>query len=89
VASLRGLNYSRKPRQWTLESFADLFKNFGNLKHKIRELDPSLERCTKIARELEQAFAPYTMLYNEMKQKKKQLPITLFFRKNINISPLC
>jgi hypothetical protein len=32
----------------------------------------------KIARELEQAFAPYTMLFNEMKQKKKQFPITLF-----------
>jgi hypothetical protein len=75
------LNYLRKPRHWTLEPFADLFKDFRNLGHKIRELDPSMERSTKIARELEQAFALYTMLYNEMKQKKKQLPITLFFRK--------
>jgi hypothetical protein len=61
--------------QWTLESLQIY------LKHKIRELDPSMERSTKIVRELEQPFAPYTMLYNEMKQKKKQLPITLFFRK--------
>jgi hypothetical protein len=30
-------------------------------------------------RELEQTFAPYTMLNNEMKQKEKQLPVTLFF----------
>jgi hypothetical protein len=75
------LNYSRKPRQWTLESFADLFNNFRNVKHKIRELDLSVERSTKIARELEKAFAPYTMLYNEIKQKYKQLPVTLFFRK--------
>jgi DNA repair exonuclease SbcCD ATPase subunit len=74
--------------QWMLESFEDLFKYFRNLKHKIRELDPSVERRRKIARELEQAFESYTMLYNEMKQKKKkerkekkQLPITLFFRK--------
>jgi hypothetical protein len=43
-------------------------------------------RSTEIARELEQAFASYTMLYNEMKQKKKQPPI---FVKKINISPLC
>jgi hypothetical protein len=55
--------------QWTLESFADLFKDFRNLKHKIRELGPSVERGMKISRELEQAFAPCTMLYNEMKQK--------------------
>jgi hypothetical protein len=67
--------------QWTLESFADLFRDFRNLKHKIRELDPSMERSTKIARELERAFAPYAMLYNGMKSRKKQLPLTLFFRK--------
>jgi H2-forming N5,N10-methylenetetrahydromethanopterin dehydrogenase-like enzyme len=67
--------------QWMLESFADLFKDFRNLKHKICELDPSVERSTKIAQELEQAFAPYTMLYNEMKQKKKQLHVTVFFCK--------
>jgi response regulator of citrate/malate metabolism len=47
--------------QWMLESFVDLFKDFRNLKHKIRELDPSMERSTEIARELEQSFAPYTM----------------------------
>jgi hypothetical protein len=40
-----------------------------------------MERNTKKAQELEQEFVPYTMVYNEMKQKKKQLPITLFFRK--------
>jgi hypothetical protein len=63
------------------QSFEDLSKDFRNLKHKIRELDPSMERSMKIARELEQALVPYTMLYNEMKPKKKkkqQLPITLF-----------
>jgi hypothetical protein len=54
--------------QWKLESFADLFKDSRNLKHKIRELDPSMERSRKIARGFEQAFAPYTTLYNEMKQ---------------------
>jgi predicted RNase H-like nuclease (RuvC/YqgF family) len=57
-------------KQWTLESFADLFKDFRNLKHKIRELDLSMERSTNIGRELEQAFAPYTMLYNEMNKKR-------------------
>jgi hypothetical protein len=57
--------------QWTPESFANLFEDFRNLKHRIRESDPSLERSMKIARELEQAFAPYTTLYNEMKQEKK------------------
>jgi hypothetical protein len=61
----------------------DLFKDFRNLKHNIRELDPSMERSTKIARELEQAFVPYAMLCNEMKQRKKQLPITLFFVKKL------
>jgi hypothetical protein len=35
--------------QWTLESFVDLFKDFRNLNHKIRELDPSMERSMKIA----------------------------------------
>jgi hypothetical protein len=59
----------------------DLFKDFRNLKHKIREEDPSMERSTKIARELGQAFAPYTMVNNEMKHKK-QLPVTLFSHKN-------
>jgi hypothetical protein len=70
--------------QWALESFADLFKDLINLKHKIRELHPSVERNMKIARELEHAFAPYTMLYNEIKQKKKkkkQLPIKMFLLK--------
>jgi hypothetical protein len=67
--------------QWTLESFADLFKDFRNLKDKIRELDRSMEGSMKISRELEQAFALFAMLYNEMKQKKQQPPITLFFHK--------
>jgi DNA repair exonuclease SbcCD ATPase subunit len=75
--------------QWTLEYFADLFKDFRNLKHKIRELDRSMKRSMKTAQELEQAFAPYTMLYNGMTQKKKPLPITLLFVKKRNISPLC
>jgi hypothetical protein len=56
--------------QWTLEYFADLFKDFRNLKHKIRELDPSMEKSTEIVRELEQEFAPYTMLCNEIKPKR-------------------
>jgi hypothetical protein len=75
--------------QWTLKSFADLFKDFRNSKHKIRELDPSMEMSMTISRELEQEFAPYTMLYNEMNEKKKQLPMILFFHKKVNISPLC
>jgi hypothetical protein len=52
------------------KSSAYLFKDFRNSKHKIRELDPSMEMSTKISRELEEAFAPYTKLYNEMKQKR-------------------
>jgi alpha-beta hydrolase superfamily lysophospholipase len=56
--SLRGFSYSRKARRWTLESFADLFEDFRNLKHKIRELDPSMESGMKIPRELVQEFAP-------------------------------
>jgi hypothetical protein len=81
--SLRSLNYLRKPHQWTLEFFADLFKDFRNLKHKIREFDSSLERSTKIAPELEQAFVPYTMLYNGMKQKKETAPYnSVFCRKD-------
>jgi hypothetical protein len=39
--------------QWMLESFVDLFKDFRNLRHKIHELDPSMERSMKIARKLE------------------------------------
>jgi hypothetical protein len=67
--------------QWTPESFADLFKDFRNLKHKIRELDPSMGRSTKISRELEQAFAPYNMLYNKIEQEKKQFLKKLFILK--------
>jgi hypothetical protein len=73
--------------QWTLKSFANLFKDFRNLKHKVRELDPSVERSTKIACELEQAFAPYTMPYNKMNQKEAAAPYnTSFLYKKINIS---
>jgi hypothetical protein len=56
--------------QWTLGSLTDLFKNFRKIKHKIRELYTSMEKSMKIARDLEQAFAPYTMLHNEMNKKK-------------------
>jgi hypothetical protein len=39
-----------------------------------------MERSTKFSRELEQAFAPYTMLYNEMEQKTEAAPYnTVFF----------
>jgi hypothetical protein len=58
--------------QLTPESCADLFKDFRNLKHKICELNPSMERSMKIGRELEHALAPYTMLFNEMEEKKKR-----------------
>jgi H2-forming N5,N10-methylenetetrahydromethanopterin dehydrogenase-like enzyme len=64
--------------QWTLESFADQFKNFRNIKHKFRELDPSIKRSTTISRELKQTCVPYTTLYNEMKQKKAAPYNTVF-----------
>jgi hypothetical protein len=38
-----------------------------------------MERSTEIGRELEQAFALYTMLYNEMKQKNEAAPYNTIF----------
>jgi len=48
---------------------------------KVPNLDPAIDRSNRIVQPLRQVFEPYCIVFKELKEKKKQLPITMFLQR--------
>lgn len=66
---------------WTLEKFSSIFRTAQTLKEQIVDYDPIMERSIQITRTITEALKPLEDLFTEMKRQKRQLPITMFFKK--------
>lgn len=70
-----------EPAKWTLEKMREVFHMIQNVKEKIIDYDPSMERSIKVTRSITEAMIPLQLVYDELKRQRKQLPITMFFQK--------
>lgn len=70
-----------EPAKWTLEKMREVFHMIQNVKEKIIDYDPSMERSIKVTRSITEAMIPLQQVYDELKRQQKQLPITMFFQK--------
>ena len=70
-----------EPAMWTMEKFGEVFRMEQNLKEKIMDYNPIMERSTKVTRMITDASQPLQKMFNELKRQKQQLPIMMFFHK--------
>nr|XP_023398902.1 zinc finger protein 404 isoform X1 [Loxodonta africana] len=70
-----------EPAMWTLLKFAEVFEIAQTLKDKIMEYDPWIERSIKVTRMITEGLQPLQQHFDELKIKRQQLPITVFFQK--------
>ena len=70
-----------EPAMWTVEKFGEVFRMELNLKEKIIDYNPIMERSTKVTRMITDASQPLQKIFNELKGQKQQLPLMMFFHK--------
>ncbi|XP_068210914.1 tigger transposable element-derived protein 1-like [Palaemon carinicauda] len=68
-----------EPQNWTLEKLSEVFSLCKDLKDKINEYDPHMQRSIKVNRGLTDAMSPLQQAYDKMKRQNQQLHITTFF----------
>ena len=66
-----------EPAMWTLHKFSNVFHMAQNLKDKIMEHDPWMDRSIKVTCMITKSLKPLQEHFYELK-KRKQLPITMF-----------
>ncbi|KFD64298.1 hypothetical protein M514_23582 [Trichuris suis] len=67
-----------EPPAWTLEKFADVFHQAQLLRDRILEYEPSMERGLMVTRGITASLRPLQDLFDEAKERQRQLPITMF-----------
>ena len=68
-----------------LQAFITAVKDLQKMAY---DMDSSMVRSLKFARALDDDCIPYRTIFDEMKRKKKQLQIPMFFRPVVTPSPV-
>jgi transposase-like protein/uncharacterized protein CbrC (UPF0167 family) len=76
-----------EPSIWTLEKFSAVFQQAQVLKDMILEYEPSMERSLCVTRGITACLQPLQDSFDDLKKKKKQLPITMFFTATVKPRP--
>ncbi|XP_068205097.1 tigger transposable element-derived protein 1-like [Palaemon carinicauda] len=63
----------------TLEKLEEMSRILEDLKQRAYSMDPSMARSLKFTRAMDDGFAGYKSILDEVKKLAKQLPITMFF----------
>lgn len=66
--------------QLTGKALREIFKLADQLKEKVMEIDPFMERSIIFKRSIDTVVAPYTEIYKDVKTKERQLQITAFLK---------
>lgn len=83
-ASVAESNY---PQALTLEKLGEAMRMTAQLKQLFYDIDPSMVRALKVMSDIDKAIVPYKTLFDDMKRKHSQLPITMFFTKKTSVTP--
>ncbi|KAK4291049.1 hypothetical protein Pmani_036097 [Petrolisthes manimaculis] len=67
------------PKALTLEKLDEAIRLTAQLKQFVYDIDPSTVRALKVMDNIENSITPYKTLFKDMKRKRSQLPITMFF----------
>ena len=76
------------PQALTLEKLGEAMRMTAQLKQLLYDIDPSMVRALKVMSDIDKSIAPYKTLFDDMKRKRSQLPITMYFTRKPAATPI-